>query len=180
MHKLLSVVLLVAAGCASTSNGRAYMDAAARHAPEPQALWARPQEVAFTLGNNDIEGEATTIRILGLFTFGADDGLTGTVFDTLFNVLGLGAAKGDPLVQAAAAAAMNSSQNTDGIYVTSHEVTNLNLLIFQKRTAVVRGKPMQLRSLGEVSVDRADRERMLRAISGSQIHVPPEMVNQAR
>lgn len=179
MNKLIALLLL-ATGCASTSNGRAYMDATASHAPEPQAIWARPQEVAYTLGTNDIEGEATTIRILGLFTFGADDGKTGTILDTFFNIFGLGAAKGDPLLQAAAAAAMNSSQNTDGIYVTSHEVTNLNLLIFQKRTATVRGKAMQIRSLGEVSVDRADRERMLRAMSGSQIHVPPEMVNQAR
>lgn len=177
MKTLTLLAVCAVSGCAVTSGGRSTMDSPARHSPEPQALWARPQEVGYVIGN-EIVGEATTVRVLGIFTFGAEDG--SNPFIEFARLLGLSADEKDPLVRAAAANAVASAQNTDGIYVTTHETSNLNLFLFSKRTATVRGRAIQLKPIGEVSLERADRERMLRAISGSQVHVSPEMVNQAR
>lgn len=65
MRIALAAVLAFSAltGCASVQGQRAYMDAAASHLPEGQALWARPQEVGYSIGN-EISGEATNISIL--------------------------------------------------------------------------------------------------------------------
>ena len=155
------------------------MDAPAASDPEGHKVWARPQEVGYTIGA-DIKGEATTVSILfGLITVGADDGgIAGAFLSLLGPVAGT-----DPLVRSAAGAAISAAgAGVDGIYLTHHETSTLNLLVFKKRTAVVRGRALILRPLGEVSQERADRERFLQALGGrgAQLQIPPALVESAK
>lgn len=189
MRIALAAVLAFSAltGCASVQGQRAYMDAAASHLPEGQALWARPQEVGYSIGN-EISGEATNISILfGLLTFGAED---GDVFSGLTGLIGglMGTTTGptvDPLVKSAGGAAVAAAgPGVDGIYITQHDTNTLNILnIFKKRTAQVRGRALGLKPIGEVSMERADKARFLRALSGAggnRLEIPGSVVDMLK
>lgn len=155
---------MFAVGCGSAGTHRAYMDSPARSEPEAARIWTRPQEVGISLGK-EVRGEATTTSILfGLIRFGAEGGGLAELVGS-FNSSRLE----DPLVRAAAGAALRSTVvPSDGIYVTHHETSRIDFLIVSIRTAKVRGRAMMLEPLGEVSADRADRERNLRALGSGE------------
>lgn len=164
-------------GCAASYGARARMSAPADLAPEEQTTWARPQEVGFDIGD-EIRGEATHVSILfGLLRFGADDGSTafgwvGGVVGDVLNFKPLSYLPTDPLTRAAAGNAVHNTQGADGIYITSQEVNTFDLFLFEKRTAKVRGRMLKMRAIGEVSQERADKNRNLRALGRPELEVP--------
>jgi hypothetical protein len=165
---VLAVVTMVGSGC--LHGQRAYMDAAAKMDPEPAAMWSRPQEVGYTLGER-LQGEATNTCILKFICWGAEDGGIGGVFSGVIGALTGQSAPSDPLVRAAAAGAvLTAPVETDGIYVLNHETDSFDIFFYSRRSARVVGKAVRLRPMGEVAQDRADKERYLKAVNGSQTH----------
>jgi hypothetical protein len=165
----VSVFAVVAMGCAHGQ--RSYIDPTAAMAPEPSAMWSRPQEVGYTLGER-IQGEAARTCILFAICWGAEDGGVGAVISGLIGTLMGQAAPSDPLVRAAAAGAVLSApQETDGIYVLNHETDAFDIIIFSRRSARVIGKAVRLHPIGEVSQERADKVRNLRAASGANFQM---------
>jgi hypothetical protein len=172
---LMLLAAAVTTGCATTG-GRAYMDAPLSSHAEPATVWNRPQEVGFTW-TTDVQGEASHQCVLYVLCWGSEgggvlDGLTTIVG----GVLGRPTPVSDPLVRAAAAAAIKSTANTDGIYVVTHDTEAMNFIVFQKRTAKVRGKGFTLHPIGEVSQERVDKYRNLSALGSPVVHLPPEVV----
>ena len=127
-------------------------------------MWTRPQEVGYALGER-IQGEASQSCILLFICWGADDGgLSGLAIG--------GDSPADPIVRAAAAGAVLASPTeADGIYVLNHETDSFNMFFFSRKTARVIGKAVRLHPIGEVSQERADKARNLKAMSGSNIHL---------
>lgn len=163
---LLVVSLFGVLGMGCLHGQRAYIDPTASMAPEPAAMWSRPQEVGYTLGER-IQGEASLNCILYLICWGAEDGGIGGAVSGLIGALTGQSAPADPLVRAAAAGAVLSApQETDGIYVLNHETDAFNIIVFSRRTARVVGKAVRLHPIGEVSQERADKVRNLKAASG--------------
>ncbi len=189
MRFMMMAVVAFAAltGCKSVQGNKAYMDTAAAHIPEGHSLWSRPQEVGYSIGN-EISGEATNIAILGgLFTFGSEDGgVFGDIGGMIGGILGNGpsAPTVDPLVRSAAGSAVAAAgPGVDGIYITQHDTTTLDLLIFRKRTAQVRGRALGLKPLGEVSMERADKARFLRALAGgggNTLQIPGSVIDMLK
>lgn len=166
----LTLFAVTAVGCAHGQ--RAYADPTAGMNPEQMSLWARPQEVGYTLGER-IQGEASRNCLFMFICWGADDGGAGAVLGGIFGALTGQSAPADPLVRAAAAGAVLSAPTeTDGIYVLNHETDDFNIFIYSRRSARVVGKAVRLQPIGEVSQERADKVRNLRAMSGAQIHMP--------
>ncbi len=171
MKNLVAVSLfaVVALGCAHGQ--RSYIDPAASMSPEPAAMWSRPQEVGYTLGER-IQGEAAKNCILMFICWGAEDGGIGDAIGGLIGALTGQSAPSDPLVRAAAAGAVLSAPTeTDGIYVLNHETDSFNIFLYSRRSARVIGKAVRLHPIGEVSQERADKVRNLKAMSGSNIHL---------
>jgi hypothetical protein len=174
MKKILALAALAASlvGCAHGQDVKA--NANAGFAPESMRMWSRPQEFGYTLGER-LQGEASTNCVLFVICWGADDGgILGNVFGAIGGALS-GEQKTDsnPLVRAAAAnAVLTAPTETDGIYVLNHEADSFNIIIYARKSARVIGKSMRLHPIGEVSQERADKERFLSAMSGSQIHMP--------
>ena len=168
---VLSFVALSAVGCAAHGQ-KSYIDATSNMRPEPAAMWSRPQEVGYTLGER-LQGEAVQTCILFVICWGADDGgLAG-----LFGAIG-GDSPGDPIVRAAAAGAVLSAPTeTDGIYVLNHETDSFNMFIFSRKSARVIGKAVRLHPIGEVSQERADKVRNLKAMSAGNITMPLSLGN---
>lgn len=173
--KQLAAVVLMAVAMSATGcihGQRAYMDATTGMRPEAAAMWSRPQEVGYTLGER-LTGEAAKTCILMFICWGADDGGMAGVFSGIVGSLTGQSAPADPLVRAAAAGAVLSSPTeTDGIYVLNHETDDFNIFVYSHRSAKVVGKAVRLKPIGEVSQDRADKERYLKAMSGGQVHMP--------
>lgn len=164
----LSALAVISVGCAHGQ--RSYIDSTTSMAPEPAALWARPQEVGYTLGER-IQGEASRNCILMFICWGADDGGAGAAISGIIGALTGQAAPSDPLVRAAAAGAVLSApQETDGIWVLNHETDSFNIFIFSRSSARVIGKAVRLHPIGEVSQERADKVRFLKAASSSNFH----------
>jgi hypothetical protein len=170
------------AGCAGISNGtKNTAPLTDNTAPnfEGQRIWGRPLETVIELGQ-DIRGEADSTSVLfGLIATGPDtvDGLSGSLLMFASNLFSGGSNQAsDPLVSSAAGnAALNA--NADGIYVTHVDVDGANYLgIYGKRHAVVVGKAIKLKVVGEVSEERSDRDRLLRAIGGGAVLLPPGAV----
>ncbi len=160
---------VVAMGCAHGQ--RSYIDPTAGMSPEPAAMWSRPQEVGYTLGER-IQGEASMNCVLFVICWGADDGGAGAALSGIIGALTGQSAPSDPLVRAAAAGAVLSApQETDGIYVLNHETDSFNIIIYSRKSARVIGKAVRLHPIGEVSQERADKVRNLRAASGANIHL---------
>lgn len=91
----------------------------------------------------------------------------------------------DPLVKSAGGAAVAAAgPGVDGIYITQHDTNTLNILnIFKKRTAQVRGRALGLKPIGEVSMERADKARFLRALSGAggnRLEIPGSVVDMLK
>lgn len=160
---------VISMGCAHGQ--RSYIDSTSAMAPEPAAMWSRPQEVGYTLGER-IQGEASMNCVLMFICWGAEDGGASAAISGLIGALMGQAAPADPLVRAAAAGAVLSAPTeTDGIYVLNHETDSFNIFIFSRRSARVIGKAVRLHPIGEVSQERADKVRNLRAASGANIHL---------
>lgn len=173
MVLLAAILATVTTGCASAS--KAYMDASLSNRAEPASVWNRPQEVGFDWGA-EITGEASYQCVFLLICWGAEDGgaLDG-VGAIITSVLGRGGAVTDPLVRAAAANAVKSTPKTDGIYVVTHDTDSLNILVYKKRTATVRGKAITVRPIGEVSQERSDRNRNLNSLGNTLVNVTDAM-----
>ncbi|MEW6434914.1 MAG: hypothetical protein AB1730_25720 [Myxococcota bacterium] len=181
MKKIVAVAALAATlvGCAHGQDVKA--NANAGFAPEAMRLWSRPQEFGYTLGER-LQGEASYNCVLMFICWGAEGG--GDIFGSISNAIGAlspfrfgGASvkEADPLVNAAAAnAVLSAPTETDGIYVLNHETDSFNIFLYSRRSARVIGKAMRLHPIGEVSQERADKERFLRAMSGggSVIQMP--------
>jgi hypothetical protein len=161
---------VVAMGCAHGQ--RSYIDPTAQMNPEPAAMWSRPQEVGYTLGER-IQGEAAINCLFMFICWGAEDGGIGSAFAGIIGALTGQSAPSDPLVRAAAAGAVLSAPTeTDGIFVLNHETDSFNIFLYSRRSARVIGKAVRLHPIGEVSQERADKVRNLKAMSGAQIHMP--------
>ncbi|GMU63146.1 MAG: hypothetical protein AMXMBFR34_49090 [Myxococcaceae bacterium] len=169
MKKLLALAGLAATlvGCAHGQDVKANSNAG--FAPEAMRMWGRPQEFGYTLGER-LQGEASTNCVLFVICWGADDGgLLGGIFGAFSG----GGADSNPLVRAAAAnAVLTAPTETDGIYVLNHESDSFNIILYSRKSARVIGKSMRLHPIGEVSQERADKERYLRAMSSAQVHMP--------
>ncbi len=166
------VMALAVTGCAT--GNRAYMDSALQNRAEAASVWNRPQEVGFDLGA-EITGEAQRQCVLGFVCWGAEDGGSlDAISGLLGSILGGGAQAPsvDPLVRAAAAIAVRDTPKTDGIFIVSHETDLFNIFVYSKRNAKVRGKAITLRPIGEVSQERADKYRNLRAVGGGIVSIP--------
>ena len=162
---VLGFVAMSAVGCAAHGQ-KSYIDATSNMRPEAAAMWSRPQEVGYTLGER-IQGEATQTCILMVICWGADDGGLGGLLGSIG-----GDSPSDPIVRAAAAGAVLSAPTeTDGIYVLSHETDSFQMFLFSRRSARVIGKAVRLHPIGEVSQERADKVRNLKAMSGSNINL---------
>ncbi len=156
------VTILLSSSCAHDQ--RSHIDPKAAMAPEPAAMWSRPQEMGYTFGER-IQGEAAINCLFAFLCWGAEEG-------GLFTGI-LGGDATDPLVRAAAAGAvLTAPLETDGIYVLNHETDSFNIFLFSRRSARVVGKAVRLHPLGEVSQERADKVRNLKAMSGANIHIP--------
>lgn len=165
----LSALAVVSVGCAHGQ--RSYIDPTAGMAPEAAQMWSRPQEVGYTLGER-IQGEASRTCLFMFICWGAEDGGAGAAISSIIGAFTGQSAPSDPLVRAAAAGAvLTSAQETDGIYVLNHETDSFDIFIFTHRSAKVIGKAVRLHPIGEVSQERADKVRMLKAASGSNIHL---------
>jgi hypothetical protein len=113
-------------------------------APEASALWSRPQEVGYTLGER-ITGEASRTCILLFICWGAEDGGAGAAIASVIGAITGSSAPSDPLVRAAAAGAvLGSAQETDGIWVLNHETDSFDIFIFTRKSARVIGKAVAL------------------------------------
>lgn len=172
MNRLLVLMLGALAGSGCLHGQRAYMDAATGMKPEPAAMWSRPQEMGYALGER-LTGEASVSCILKFICWGAEDGGLGGVFSGVVGALTGQEAPSDPLVRAAAAGAvLTAPTETDGIYVLNHETDNFDIFVYSHRSARVVGKAVRLKPIGEVSQERSDKERYLKAMSGGRIHMP--------
>lgn len=187
MNRLLLLVAAVSVGssCAVTSSARNHLDSAASMRPESHSMWARPQEVTYQIGDK-LEGEASRQCVLFIFCWGDEGGagglssFIGSVNGDLFGlrldqvIAGLGAAYADPLVRAASAHAVAGSQS-DGLYLLSQEATELNFVIFSRRAVRVTGRAVTFRVIGEVSAERADKERFPQQwiLPTGNVHVAP-------
>jgi hypothetical protein len=167
MKQIIAVAALAATlvGCAHGQDVKA--NANAGFAPESMRMWSRPQEYGYNLGER-LQGEASSNCVLFAICWGADDGgFLGGFAGALGGLLGGSGKDADPLVSAAAAnAVLTAPTETDGIYVLNHETDSFNIYIYSRRSARVIGKAMRLHPIGEVSQERADKERFLRAMSG--------------
>lgn len=172
LKNLISLSLLAAVSVGCAHGQRSYIDSTTGMAPEPSALWSRPQEVGYTLGER-ITGEASRTCLLFFICWGADDGGAGAVVSGIIGAITGAAAPADPLVRAAAAGAvLGSAQETDGVWVLNHETDSFEIpFLFTRKSARVIGKAVRLHPIGEVSQERADKVRMLKAASGSNIHL---------
>ncbi len=165
----VSLFAVVAVGCAHGQ--RSYIDPTASMNPEPAAMWSRPQEVGYTLGER-IQGEASVSCLFVFICWGAEDGGIASAISGLIGTFNGQAAPADPLVRAAAAGAVLSAPTeTDGIFVLNHETDSFNIFIYSRRSARVIGKAVRLHPIGEVSQERADKVRNLKAMSGTNIHL---------
>lgn len=167
MKKIVAVAALAATlvGCVRGQDVKA--NANARFWPEGMRMWSRPQEFGYTLGER-LLGEASVHCVLMFICWGADDGgFLGAFAGAISGVLSGSGKDADPLVNAAAAnAVLSAPTETDGIYVLNHETDSFNIFVYSRRSARVVGKAMRLHPIGEVSQERADKERFLRAMSG--------------
>lgn len=193
MKTLLSLCLvaLLGASCALTNSGRGHLDGVASMRPEPHAMWARPQEVTYEIGNR-LEGEAARQCVLFVFCWGDEGGAGGisSLFAGLLTdvvgaridqvVAGLGIAYADPLVRAASAKAVRET-TADGLYLLSQESSELNFLIFTRRAVRVAGRAITFKVIGEVSQERADRERFPQQwiLPSGDVHIAPGSVQRA-
>ncbi len=164
---LVAVSLFAVVGLGCAHGQRAYVDPPAGMAPEPASLWTRPQEVGYTLGER-IQGEAAQNCIFMAICWGNEGGSFTDSIGAIAGIFTGRSAVGDPLVSAAAAGAvMSAPTETDGILVLNHETDSFNIFIFSRRSARVIGKAVRFHPIGEVSQERADKVRMLKAASGA-------------
>lgn len=190
MRALLLVVAVASSvSCAVSSNARNHLDSVASMRPEPHSMWARPQEVTYQIGEK-LEGEASRQCVLFFVCWGDEGGAGGlsSVFGALTAdlsgirleqvIAGLGAAYADPLVRAASAHAVSNS-NADGLYLLSQQATELNFVLFSRRAVRVTGRAVTFKVIGEVSQERADRERFPQQwiLPSGNIHVAPGSVH---
>ncbi len=166
LKNLIAVSLFAVVGLGCAHGQRAYVDPPAAMKPEPAAMWTRPQEVGYTLGER-IQGEAATTCILMFICWGNEGGsFTDSIAGGISSIFTGGVA--DPLVAAAAAGAvMSAPTETDGILVLNHETDSFNIFVFSRRSARVIGKAVRFHPIGEVSQERADKVRNLKAASGA-------------
>lgn len=181
----MAAVLGLLSSCAVTSASRSHLDSVASMRPETHAMWARPQEVSYQVGDK-LEGEASRQCVLFIFCWGDEGGAggLGSVFGGLFTdlmgtrldqvIAGLGVAYADPLVRAASAKAVRDTP-ADGLYLLSQEASELNFVIFSRRSVRVTGRSVTFKVIGEVSQERADKERFPQqwVLPTGQVHVAP-------
>jgi hypothetical protein len=190
MRSLLAFALVVSSlSCAVSNSARNHLDSAASMKPESHSMWARPQEVTYQVGDK-VEGEASRQCVLFIFCWGDEGGAGGlsSVFGALTSdfsgirldqvIAGLGAAYADPLVRAASAHAVANSA-ADGLYLLSQEASELNFVVFSRRAVRVTGRAITFKVIGEVSQERADRERFPQQwiLPTGQVHVAPGNVH---
>lgn len=151
-----------ATACSSVQSADAGLRANTAFSPEASTTWARPTEVGYDFTGQEIEGKASSTSILfGLISFGASD------TSLLSSIIGLirGGGTDTAIARAAAYDAMSKAENVDGIYVTRQTGSSFSFIgLYRSEEVTVRGKALRLRVIGEVSQDRADKERFLRAL----------------
>jgi len=119
---------------------------------ERQDIWTRPIEVSYALGQ-EVSGESSTSTVLGVLRMAGDPVKQAPSI----NILG-GAAVGLSSNAKYAIGALVEANGADGFYVIYVEDTNSGLFIRSSQSSV-RGYLLDLNSLGEVSMERADLDR---------------------
>jgi len=141
--------LLLLSGCA-TMKKDSHLWSYSKFTPESQVLWARPTEVSYKF-EAEIEGSAEIIKVFGFTVEGEapEINIAGFLPTT------------DALVKFAVLNAVLDSK-VDGMYVTATIIKKTGLWPFYvRKKAVVKGKSLILKNLGEVDQKRFDNERSL-------------------
>lgn len=172
MAALAGGLFLFTSGCSAVAKNSP-LQANAEFNPEYHRLWTRPAEMGYELKAR-VESEVSVSKFLGL-TVGGEKPT-----DVSFVGVVSGLAKGDlerledPLVRNAATKAIDDSK-ADGIYVLRTELRETGLWpLFEVRTAKVKGISLVVKDLGQVSQERADKDRFLRISPSPLIATTPE------
>ena len=137
---LLGVSLMMVA-CTSTTKNVEMTDRVSFGAEEHE-VWNRPLEVGFEMGDKEIEATDSDLQILPIFSF--LDGFFGE----------------DNLTQSAIFEAIKANK-VDGMYITATKREESGFWPFYAHTEVsVYGKPLKIKTVGQVSEKRADALRM--------------------
>jgi hypothetical protein len=179
-----AALALVGTGCSTLNGADAYFRDRARLAGEPHHVWSRPTEVGYDVLDGEIVGESeSTSVIYGVFYNGT---ATAGIGDALVGIINAITGRSDvstedPAVRAAAADAVAKANGVDGIYMTQETDTGTSVLwgFYAHRKVTVRGHPLRLKVIGQVSMERADKIRELEAIGGgrNQLVFPTDLVH---
>jgi hypothetical protein len=159
---LLLVAAMTAVSACSTVSKNPYLRAAADFEPEDARMWSRPGELGYELRDR-VEATVSVTKVFGITVEGEQPPQDNVIEIIAGLVSGDKKQVENPLVRHAAAKAVDDVKG-DGIYVLRAEIrTNGLWPFYEKQSATVRGVSLVIKDLGQVSVDRADRERMLKA-----------------
>lgn len=155
-------VLLLAACClplisaCGSTKARAHATDSARLSGEPHNILTRPLEYGIEQVG-DAKGEASSTKILGLFSSGDQAGGASGLLSIF------GAGSGDPLENTAAYRAATSVGGDAFYLLTSVETTSGVPGIYSTRTIKVTGKALKILHLGPMDQQRSDRLRALKS-----------------
>ena len=162
----LGVFAVLLSGC-SSFNRTPHLTANGGLAPESMSVWARPLEFAIE-DAGAVQGKAFTVKVLG-FTIEGDAPSTTSVMAFLGPMLGK-SDRIDSLAKIAATRAIESKAGADGVYITHMDIKTQGILfIYSKKEVQIKGKAVRLKSLGTVSLKRADRIRALEALGETEV-----------
>lgn len=180
----VAFVALTSAGCNTLNDANAYFSDKALLRGETHSVWARPTEVGYDVLDGEIVGESeTTSVIYGVFYNGTASPGIGDAFIGIINAIAgrNNVSADDPAVRAAAADAVAKANGVDGIYMTQETDTGTSILwgFYAHRKVTVRGHPLRLKVIGQVSQERSDKIRELQAIGGgrNQLVFPTDLVH---
>jgi hypothetical protein len=145
---LATIISIVLLGSCGTTDSNANLSANAGFDPAAHTMWTRPNEVGYEI-LGDIAGEHDYFTIFGL-TMGDEP----TDSSGILSIIVPGNDSNDPMINAAALNAVENAPEADGIYITSHVVTETGIPGFKSYRSRVKGKAIKLVDLGRVSEER--------------------------
>jgi hypothetical protein len=117
-----------------------------------------------------VQGKAFTVKVLG-FRIEGDAPSATSVMAFLGPMLGK-SGRIDSLAKIAATRAIESKAGADGVYITHMDIKTQGILfIYSKKEVQIKGKAVRLKSLGTVSLKRADRIRALEALGETEVGI---------
>lgn len=162
LKSLFLATVLTAVSACSTVSKNPYLRDSAEFAPEDARMWSRPSELGYEFRDR-VEGSVSVTKVFGITVEGEQPPQDNVI--ELISGLASGDKKSveNPLIRHAAAKAIDDVKG-DGIYVLRAEIRTNGLWPFYEReTAMVKGVSLVIKDLGPVSLERADKERFLKA-----------------